>query len=312
MLCKRVYILSCKVYFGKTMPVRNKTKFSLAKKDIFEYLNQLGVKVFSDAGLHGVFLSKKEEWRLGKTWGYSDFVQTLLEVSPLKEIEIEFPSKIYTRYAWGEYDILGLVASLNHAAYLSHYSAMYFHNLTEQIPKAFYLNIEQNQKSQGTGLSQQSINSAFSRDPRITNNFGEVDDFKIFILNGKNTNKLGVEAIQVSETEKVQVTNIERTLIDATVRPFYAGGIAQVLEAFNLAASKDVSINRLCAYLQKIGHSYPYHQAIGFYMEKANAYTDSQIKLLDQFEKKFDFYLTYNIKEKEYSPRWRIFYPRGF
>ena len=49
------------------------------------------------------------------------------------------------------------------------------------------------------------------------------------------------------------VTGVERTLIDATVRPVYSGGINEVLTAFS-RASKMVSINKLVAMLKKINY----------------------------------------------------------
>ena len=64
----------------------------------------------------------------------------------------------------------------------------------------------------------------------------------------------------------LRFTNLERTLIDAAVRPVYAGGVFEVRKAYQLAKEK-VSVNRLAALLQKLNYIYPYHQAIGFYLE---------------------------------------------
>jgi hypothetical protein len=72
-----------------------------------------------------------------------------------------------------------------------------------------------------------------------------------------------------------------------------------------------VSVNRLTALLSKLGYVYPYHQAIGFYLEKAGSYRDAQVTLLERIEMSFDFYLTHQMKETEYSPRWRLYYPKG-
>lgn len=110
--------------------------------------------------------------------------------------------------------------------------------------------------------------------------------------------------------KKVRVTDIERTLIDSVVRPVYAGGVHTVLTAFERAAN-EVSINKLSATLTTIGHVYPFHQAIGFYLERSGAYTAKQIALIDRVEKKFDFYLAHQMKQPEYSRRWRIYYPSG-
>jgi hypothetical protein len=82
------------------------------------------------------------------------------------------------------------------------------------------------------------------------------------------------------------------------------------LKAYKLARPK-VSVNKLAATLKKLDYIYPYHQAIGFYLERAGVYTESSIALLRKFDFKYDFYLTHQIKEKAYSERWRLYFPKG-
>ena len=113
------------------------------------------------------------------------------------------------------------------------------------------------------------------------------------------------------QNANLRVTNIERTLIDVTVRPSYAGGAYQVLDAYKKAEDQ-ISINQLSAMLKKLNYIYPYDQAIGFYLEKSGVYEESQIELLRNFEFKIDFYLTHDMKETEYSKKWRLYYPKGF
>ena len=83
----------------------------------------------------------------------------------------------------------------------------------------------------------------------------------------------------------------------------------EVLKAYR-EAQDAVSVNRLCAYLKQIHYTYPYHQAIGFYLERAGNYTASQIELLRQFPVHFDFYLANNMAEPDFDERWRLFIPK--
>ena len=110
--------------------------------------------------------------------------------------------------------------------------------------------------------------------------------------------------------EELEVTKLERTLIDVTVRPAYAGGVVQVLEAYRAARAR-MSVNTLVATLKKLSYAYPYHQAIGFYMEKAG-YERERFMRLRTLGVEFDFYLAHGLKQKEYSKFWRLFVPKGF
>jgi len=128
-------------------------------------------------------------------------------------------------------------------------------------------------------------------------------------LNGTYTNNLGVADQETSKGEIVPVTNIKRTLIDIAVRPFYSGGIKEVLNAYKMGKNK-ASAKKLVSMLKKINYTYPYHQAIGFYMERCDFDTPS-LSLFKEIGIKYDFYLDYNMKRTEYSEEWKIYFPKG-
>ena len=62
--------------------------------------------------------------------------------------------------------------------------------------------------------------------------------------------------------------------------------------------------------LKKIKYIYPYHQAIGLYMQKAG-FDEKDIALLKKFGKKYDFYLNYDMTKPRYSKEWKIYYPKN-
>ena len=72
-----------------------------------------------------------------------------------------------------------------------------------------------------------------------------------------------------------------------------------------------MSVNKLTAYLRKLRYVYPYHQAVGFYMERAG-YDEALLKLLDQFPVEYDFYLEHAMKSPVLYKRWRLYVPKGF
>ncbi len=57
-----------------------------------------------------------------------------------------FPIALSSRYVWGNVPLYELILSLKPNSYLTHYTAVYFHDLTEQVPKTIYINVEQERK----------------------------------------------------------------------------------------------------------------------------------------------------------------------
>ena len=94
------------------------------------------------------------------------------------------------------------------------------------------------------------------------------------------------------------------------MRPVYGGGVAEVLKAFREARGR-VSVNRLRALLEKMEFLYPYHQAVGFYLERAE-YAPGALKLFRELPQVFDFYLTHDMGATDFVPQWRLHVPRGF
>lgn len=270
--------------------------------------------VLSYPEMRKLFTNNRRVLEVTKKYFFGDFLADLAEFGLLKVFHFEFPHESVTRYAHPDTSLYTIVGSFYQKAYFSHFSAIYLHQLTEQIPKTLYLNLEQKPKPGSvsrSNLLQANIDKAFSKPQRSTNNLCVFEDHTIVRLNGKATNNEGVEQVALNDQEYVRVTGLERTLIDIAVRPHYAGGVQHVLSAFVRAKELDVSINRLSATLKKLGYIYPYHQVIGFYLEKAG-YSDHQIGMMDKLAKDHDFYLDYELHNPAYSKRWRLFVPQGF
>lgn len=291
-----------------------RTTLEIAEAKIIEYFTKIPKGVLTPDQLEKILEEHKGGWRLANSVTVSKFITFLVKRTKLREIEIKFPSTLirnFYRYSWGEASPLAIAASLKPEFYFSHYTAMFFHQLTEQVPKKIYLTWQQPEKARIIKpLAQKKIDWAFSQRPRISENIASCNGHQICILYGMHTGSLGIIESEGPEGEKLRVTDVERTLIDITVRPFYAGGVFEVLKAFKFAKDR-VSINKLAVMLKKIGYIYPYHQAIGFYIEKSGVYKESAINIFRKMNINYDFYLTYQMKDKAYSKDWRLFYPKG-
>jgi len=296
--------------------VANKTRFSVVLPQIIKELKSLNVSVFDQDTLNDVFDAGKDKWRLPLRMTARDFITSLVKEDFLNHILFEFngmPAKIL--FYLGEVSVYELSAAIFPRSYLSHYAAISLWGLSEQIPKTIYITQEQSNgpaKSKPVKLEQENIDKAFGKPQRESETFDTFQDYKIVFLRGKHTKDLGVEKLGISGKDQVKVTDIERTLIDIAVRPAYSGGVHEVLKAFRQAKEQgNVSINKLSGYLSRMNFIYPYHQAIGFYLEAAGNYKASQIDIFRNKVKDFDFYLTYEMQDMAYSKQWKLYYPKG-
>jgi len=286
------------------------SRLSLAKADIFSHFDNTPTKIYSEATLNSLLHQVRADWALPENTRTPDFISFLERQGKLKALELtsEEYSRSVKRYSWGKASPLELALSIKSRAYLCHGTALTLHNLVKLPVKTIYVNAEQSAKSQdASSLNQRGIDLAFSGRQRQSKLIYRCADISAVMIAGKNTDRLGVEEITVSGSRPLQVTNLERTLIDIVVRPTYAGGIANVLKAYR-AAKDRMSIDRLVSTLVSLDYVYPYHQAIGFLMQKAG-YPETSLGKLRTMGFFYDFYLTHQMKEPAYSKEWRLYYP---
>lgn len=287
-----------------------KTRIAIAKPDIVKLFEEHSQRIFDFPTLLDIFEKNRVYWRLASSMSCAEFTKYLVQNTKLNKSVFDFPYRSIIRYTWGDVPFFDLVMSLKPSCYLTHFTAMYFQQLTEQVPKVVNVNFEQRRVQKGQ-LVQERIDAAFKHPTRLSRNTAEYEGSQIRLLNGMNTGNLGVVQIDGPEGAKLRVTDVERTLIDAAVRPEYSGGPFEVLAAYKKARDK-ISVNRLAATLKKIDYVYPYHQVVGFYLERAGCYKGHQLDLFRKFEMQFDFYLMHQMSETEYSKEWRLYYLKGF
>lgn len=243
------------------------------------------------------------------TLGEGVFLKYLLDEGILQQVDLEssrYPG--FRRYLLEGATAFEVALSLRGDSYLSHASAVFLHGLTEQLPLRIYVNREQAAKLEPEGeLTQAALTRAFSRPGRETSYVLSGPGYEVVLLNGKSTGNLEVGTLKGIGGELLTATKLERTLIDIAVRPAYAGGIYQVLEAYR-AAKDRVSIGVLLATLKKLNYMYPYHQAIGFYMERAG-YAEQALARVEEIGMELDFYLAHGLSNRAYSKRWRLHHP---
>lgn len=288
------------------------TRLQLARPDIIRVFNSSPKKAYLRTHIAAVLRDHRAEWRLTATTTVDDFLTYLQERSKLRRARLQYTNGGHTDvYTWEEASPYEIALTLRPGSYLSHGTAVFLHGLTQLVPSTFYVNKEQREKSaSASSLTQEGINRAFLRPQRQSQYIFSHRDWRIVLLSGKHTGNLEVGEIPGPRGETVAATKLERTLIDIVVRPAYAGGVYQVLEAYR-AAKDRASTNVLLAVLKKLDYTYPYHQAIGFYMERAG-YETKRTERFKRLGLDLDFYLAHGIDDRAYDDRWRLFYPKGF
>jgi hypothetical protein len=279
---------------------------------LIRFFEQQQRHVFRESDLKAFLYQRADDWhlpqRLRSVPKFTDYMaQHGLQ-------KIAFKSEHYrtaTRYHWAQLRPYELALSLGRHAYFSHATAMFLRGLTDQIPRTIYVNEEQTPKNFGVPtLTQQGIDRAFAGRQRTSRAVFTYDSVRALLVSGKWTDRLEVGQVAAPDGTVADATKLERTLIDISVRPDYAGGPYQVLQAY-IAGRDKLSPRVLVATLKKLGHAYPYHQVIGFYMTRAG-YSTKEIEPLRRLPVSFDFYLAYGMNDPHYEADWRLFVPKDF
>ncbi len=259
-----------------------------------------------------------KDWRnhsdLQQTLSWTEFLEAALASGELEAADLRPELARYSsikRYLLRGCTHLELASTLRQTGYFSHGTAASLHGLTDLVPRTFYVNSEQSAKPVLTSaVSQPALDRAFKAKQRISKFVFTHANSRFILLSGKNTQRYGVESMKGPSGESLMVTNLERTLVDLVVRPAYGGGIVEVFEAFRAARGR-LNAKKILSTLQALAHLYPYHQAIGFLLDRAE-YPARDLDLFKAEGFRFDFYLSNAMVKPEFNSSWRIYYPKGF
>ena len=283
------------------------SRFLSTEKFLKTYLLSLNRKVFSQEELAKIFDDNRSAWGIAVSTSTNKLIDRYVMRGVFRHVIMPGSEGEKSRYFFGEPNIYEISTSLRSKSYISHYTAMSLNDLTDQIPKTIYTAVELSQKNLGkSSLTQEAIDSAFDEPQRRSLNTVIFNDFKIILLNSKYSGGTGI-----MKTGDYNITSLERTILDCTVRPQYAGGCFSVLEGYRRALKlKMFSVNKLLSLLNKMDFIYPYEQAVGFYLEKAG-YQGKLLQILVETPKNYRFYLDYGLTDKEFNQKWQIFHPTG-
>jgi predicted transcriptional regulator of viral defense system len=264
--------------------------------------------VFSPTEIMSLIARVRGEYSFPRSLSDRKFQRSLFDSGVLKKISLVATYSFETtRYHFGPFCDYELALSLKPGAYLSHGTAAHLHNLIDQEPQTIYVNKEQSPKNSKGTLTQAAIHRAFANKQRTSAYIVTHQKTRMILLSGKYSGRLAVMKTMGSQGEQLDVTDVERTLIDIAVRPTYAGGAKVVAKAYRSALPK-ISISRIAKLLEELNYVYPYHQVVGFYLQNAGQPL-STLQPLREPSFNFDFYLEHGTKQTAFDSTWRVHFP---
>jgi len=165
--------------------------------------------------------------------------------------------------------------------YVSHYSAMELHQMTTQPVNVVYVTVPRQRASR------------------------TIAGVEYRFIYASQRSFWGWEAVWVTDQEQVQVSDLEKTLLDGVIRPELCGGLAELARGLWLRKD-DLDEDRLVAYLQRLGHKAA-AKRIGFLMETYGLGCPETIAALQSL-----IGLRYTLLDPmlpdqgEYRARWRL------
>jgi predicted transcriptional regulator of viral defense system len=225
---------------------------------------------------------------------------------------------LYSSLRDEEINPLEVATAFHPKSYLCYQTALFWNELTEQVPQTFYIGQERPETSSKAQIPVNfddfELRDAFVKVPVEHKTVGMFGQYRYIILVRAYTGNAGVEERKIPFNGKkitASITGLERTLLDCISVPENAGGISNVIEATRLAAEK-IDIDLLFDLYTKLRFKYPHWQRVGLLFDRLG-YTDLEKKWKNRFgSPKNKFFLTKGYKlEWEFDDAWSIYFPRG-
>ena len=196
--------------------------------------------------------------------------------------------------------------------YFCNLSSIYYHLLTNQVPKVIYTCTSAKRINVNT-VNNNELCRAFIKPHRHTSHVYTFNDYKTIVVERARISDSGVVKSHLPSTllpNTSHVTCIERALIDAVVSPQYNGGIVSVYTYFRNARDM-LNMARLIKIYRQLDFVYPYSQSIGFLLDKAGMSKHASV-IYKKFPPDRSFFVDHNAKTSwVYNEKWKLYYPVG-
>ena len=171
----------------------------------------------------------------------------------------------------------------SHSYYISHYSAMAIHGLTTQpVLKVF-------------------MTSSARKKNRL------ISGAEFIFLYAKGSNFFGIEDRWITKQDKIKVSNLEKTIIDALMRPELCGGISEIAKGIWLRRH-NINYEKLLKYCNKIKIK-AVAKRLGFILQALNLADKNILTKLGSYIEDSKAYVLLDPtlkKQGKHLSRWRL------
>jgi len=198
-------------------------------------------------------------------------IGNMVEKDLVKRVE---RGKFILTETWKELDIYEIVPEIFQPSYIAFWSALHYHDMTEQVPRTVFLITTKRKKPL------------------------KFQGQKIKYVTVKRSLFFGYERYG-----KVLVSDMEKTLIDCLRHPEYSGGISQIQDAI----SDELNTERLVEYC-KLTKSSAVASRLGYLLEKNDIKFDK-----NELKELVDTYTKLDPKQKRsvLNSEWKLYVKRG-
>ncbi|MFQ5685452.1 MAG: hypothetical protein ACE5GV_02210 [Candidatus Scalindua sp.] len=200
--------------------------------------------------------------------------------------------------------------------YFGNLTSIYYHSLTNQVPKAIYICYEKKsaKRKKVNTVNSNELRRNFIKPHRHTKHVYTLNDYEIIVV--ERLAKISGSGVVESHRPGTllpntsRVTCIERALIDAVVSPQYNGGIVSVYTYFRNARDM-LNMARLIKIYRQLEFVYPYSQSIGFLLDRAGMSKYASV-IYKNFPPEHSFFVDHDAKTTwVYDEKWKLYYPAG-
>ncbi len=165
--------------------------------------------------------------------------------------------------------------------YISHYSAMELHQMTTQPVNMVYVTVPRQRAARA------------------------IADVEYRFVYANRRSFWGYESVWATDQEQVQVSDLEKTILDCAARPELCGGIGELAKGLWLRKT-DLDENRLTAYARRLDHRAA-AKRVGFLLETYNLGKPETIAALQSLVNERYTRLDPTLPDKgSYRARWRV------